>query len=241
MMRTAHLMLLILCLCVFVLPAPATPPTDWTWQNPLPQGNNLEAVWGRSADDAHAMGGQQTLMHWDGVNWSIAARPTSMPITDMWGLDTGVLFAVGWFGAVLRFDGNEWTEIPFPPSANLVAVLAFSETDVFVAERFPGRRIWHYDGVEWTEIGEVSDGMHDLGGSSPDDIYAVGFYGTMNHYDGADWTPITAFPEFDITSVWSNAADDVFALLQGALLYHYDGIDWTQVGAGKRLVNASDF
>ena len=29
----------------------AGPPTQWTWQNPLPQGNDLEAVWGRTSSD----------------------------------------------------------------------------------------------------------------------------------------------------------------------------------------------
>ncbi len=209
----------------------ALPPNDWSWQNPLPQGNDLEAVWGRAANDVYAIGGQQTLMHWNGADWSVAARPTSMPITDMWGLDSGVLFAVGWYGAVLRFDGGEWTEIPFPPGANLKAVVAFSETEVYVAETFSGTRIWRYDGATWTEIGTAPDGIHDMGGTGPDDIYVGGFYGTLTHWNGAVWTPVDVFPEIDVTSVWSNAVNDVFALLQGSQLYHFDGGDWSLVGS----------
>ena len=227
--RSRSVPLLILCICA--LPVFAEPPGDWVWQNPLPQGNSLEAVWGRSATEVYAIGGEQTLLRWDGEAWSAAARPISLPIFDLWGLDSGVLFAAGWGGTVLRYDGMAWTEIPTDFDDNLVAILAFSETDIFVAERFPGARIRHYDGVGWTEIGVAPDGIHDLGGSGPADIYAAGFYGMMIHYDGVEWTPVSGFPSLDITSVWSNADDDVFALQQGALLHHFDGLDWTQVGS----------
>jgi hypothetical protein len=229
---------LILFICAF--PAFSELPMDWTWQNPVPQGNTLEAVWGRSATEVYAIGSQQTLLRWDGVNWSPAQDPPSPPISDLWGLDTGVIFAAGYFGTVLRFDGVTWTEIPTDFSTDLIAILAFAENDIFVAERFPSAGIRHFDGIEWTQIGTAPDGIHDLGGSGPGDIYAVGFEGMMTHFDGAEWTPVTGFIETDITSVWSNAIDDVFALQQGALLHHFDGIGWTQVGSDATASWQSD-
>jgi hypothetical protein len=180
-------------------------------------------------------------MRWDGNAWSVAERPITFPIYDLWGLDNGVIFAAGYGGTVIRFDGVEWTEVPNTLfNDNLVAIIAFAENDIFVAEGFPGNRIRHYDGFEWTLIGTAPDGIHDLGGSGPDDVYAVGFYGMMTHYDGSVWTPVPGFPEFDITSVWSNASDDVFALLQGSQLYHFDGLGWTQVGSDSSAAFQSD-
>ena len=206
-------------------------PTEWTWQNPTPQGNDLDAVWGVSADEVYAIGGQQTVLRWDGSQWSVSSRPQSMPLSDLWGLDSGELWAVGWFGAVERFQGGTWSSVPFTPGANLVAVIAFADDDVVVAERFPGRRLWRYDGAQWTQIGTAPDGIHDLGGTSSSDLWVVGFEGMMSHYDGAIWTPVTGFPFMDITSVWALAPDDVFALLQGAQLHHFNGEDWNLVGA----------
>lgn len=66
MSRQVRCLLSGLILFLFSLSATAEPPTEWVWQNPLPQGNTLEAVWGRSATDVYAIGGQQTLMRWDG-------------------------------------------------------------------------------------------------------------------------------------------------------------------------------
>lgn len=221
-----------------VLAQPAA--ADWYWQNPLPQGGDLTAVWGRSANEVYAIGGQQTLLRWDGVSWTGDYRPVSWPIYDLWGLDTGVLFAVGYGGTVLRYDGVAWATVPTDFNDSLTAILAFSETDIYVAERFPGRTIRHYDGATWTAIGEAPDGIHDLGGTGPTDIYAVGFEGMMTHYDGATWTPVPGFSSVDIASVWSFAPDDVFALQFGSQLYHFDGLDWTLVGTDTSGAYESD-
>ena len=53
-------------LLFFALPAFSQPIlANWYWQNPLPQGNDLRGVWGASASDVYAIGGDQTLLHWD--------------------------------------------------------------------------------------------------------------------------------------------------------------------------------
>ena len=95
----------------WAVPAASAPPSEWTWQNPLPQGNNLEAVWGRSPTEVYAIGGQTTLMHWDGGAWSVAERPSSLPVYDLWGLDSGDIFAAGYDGTVVHFDGVSWAPL----------------------------------------------------------------------------------------------------------------------------------
>jgi hypothetical protein len=39
---------------------------DWTWQNPVPQGNHLRGVWGSSGSDVFAVGDDGTILHYDG-------------------------------------------------------------------------------------------------------------------------------------------------------------------------------
>ncbi len=232
---------LALFLLFFAFPVSAqVEAADWYWQNPLPQGNDLQAVWGRSASEVYAIGGDQTLMRWDGIEWTGDYRSSSYPIYDLWGLDNGVLLAAGYGGTVLRYDGVDWNPIPTDFDDWLISIIAFSESDIYVAESFPGNRIRHYDGVEWTLIGTAPTGIHQLGGSGPNDIYAVGFEGMMTHYDGATWTPVLGFSSIDITSVWSIAVDDVLALQQGSQLYHFDGIDWTLVGSDTTASYFSD-
>lgn len=42
----------------------------FTWENPLPQGSHLSAVWGPSPDDVWAGGVAGMLMHWNGTQWT---------------------------------------------------------------------------------------------------------------------------------------------------------------------------
>jgi hypothetical protein len=58
-------------LALFVQPAYAQEP-DWTWQNPLPQGNPLWGVWGSSGSDVFAVGDWGTVLHYDGIVREIA-------------------------------------------------------------------------------------------------------------------------------------------------------------------------
>ncbi len=39
---------------------------EWEWQNPLPQGNDLNGVWGSSGSDVFAVGKSGTILHYDG-------------------------------------------------------------------------------------------------------------------------------------------------------------------------------
>jgi hypothetical protein len=42
----------------------------FAWENPLPHGADLSAVWGPAPDDVWAGGAAGMLMHWDGTGWT---------------------------------------------------------------------------------------------------------------------------------------------------------------------------
>ncbi|HEX9399600.1 MAG TPA: hypothetical protein VF912_05775 [Anaeromyxobacter sp.] len=76
----------------------------WCWENPLSQGNPLEAVWARSATDAWAVGTGGTALHWDGSAWSkVTSGTTVYELRGIWGTSATDLRAVGDFGMVLRY------------------------------------------------------------------------------------------------------------------------------------------
>ena len=64
----------IICVWFFMMAMAYTFPiigsaADWTWQNPLPQGNTLLDVWGNTGSDVFAVGGGGTILHYDGSAW----------------------------------------------------------------------------------------------------------------------------------------------------------------------------
>ena len=78
----------------------------------------------------------------------------------------------------------------------LDAVWASSDSDVWAASATNGEfqgifpTILHFDGAAWTESSDLDTmGIHDLDGSSANDIWAVGASGKRVHFDGTAWTP----------------------------------------------------
>jgi hypothetical protein len=75
----------------------------------------------------------------------------------------------------------------------------------------------------------------DVWGSGPDDIYAVGFNGTILHFDGAAWSEMDSVSEADLSGVWGyvirdNAGavqkTDVFAVGTNGTILRYNGLIW---------------
>ncbi|MFT3843247.1 MAG: hypothetical protein QM723_40055 [Myxococcaceae bacterium] len=48
------------------------------WENPLPQGNDVSAIWGSAGDDVWMGAQANMLMHWDGTAWSSFQVPPAL-------------------------------------------------------------------------------------------------------------------------------------------------------------------
>jgi hypothetical protein len=134
-------------------------------------------------------------------------------LEDIWGLAGGPLWAAGNcqpgasfipFGHLVRHDEYGWQQLIGLEDTQGVgewrsfsAVWASSATDVWVASNnafnaepgdSPPTTI-HFDGTAWTASTDLATMfINDLGGSGPNDIWAVGDGGKRLHYDGVAWT-----------------------------------------------------
>src|SRR4029079_8267397 len=64
----------------------------WCWQNPLPQGNTLNAVWAASAKEVWAVGDYATVLRFDGARWGGAALGPNTSFTAITGDGKGRLW-----------------------------------------------------------------------------------------------------------------------------------------------------
>ena len=56
---------------------------------------SLSSVWGSSSDDVFAVGGNGTILHYDGNSWSQMESGTNRHLTDVWGFGANDVYAVG--------------------------------------------------------------------------------------------------------------------------------------------------
>jgi hypothetical protein len=206
----------------------------------------FESVWGSSATDVFAVGGAfnnefdlSLIFHFDGSSWQrMPVTGDVLPtLTDVWGTSATDVWAVGLDqvpnprrGVVLHFDGTAWTPVFQHDGLVLNAVWASSGTNVFTAgfqaDELPsgGFRvagaIWRYDGTGWTSMPLPSASvLHEIWGTSPTDVFAVGEDGVVLHYDGTAWTAVTPTRR-GLLGVWGSSPGDAFAVGVGGTILH---------------------
>lgn len=74
--------------------------------------------------------------------------------------------------------------------------------------------------------------LHDIWGSSGQDVFAVGEYGTIRHFDGSTWQTMWVPTERHLYAVWGSGGDDVFVAGEKGTILHYDGVSWTIMNSG---------
>ena len=231
---------------------------EWAWQNPLPQGNDLNAVWGSSATDVFAVGNKGTILHYDGKAWALKDSGVTDNLYAVWGTSASDVFAVGGdiHGVILHYDGTAWSimedrsDISEPRS-----IWGSSSDDIYVVgggvlEDF----ILHYDGKSWQRLYPaqlIRLRLYDVWGSSASDVFVVGANIQILHYNGINWSeidtgidPQNLWPGIIFTGVWGNSASEVFIVGYenngpGRGFGYYDGTRWFPLAIKSALTVSS--
>lgn len=158
----------------------------------------LVSVWGRSSRDVYAVGGNATVLHWDGEGW---ARVPTGASGDLWWVngreDGGPIYFGGTNGMILRYDGGAFERMDTPGTGTVFGVWVAADDDVWAVGGFGAAAgfAWHYDGSAWTavDLPDIGDrGLFKVWGTSPDDVWLVGAMGAMYHWDGSTMSAVDA-------------------------------------------------
>jgi hypothetical protein len=200
----------------------AREPTSWF----------LEGVWGSSDDDVWVagnpsgtldsrIGGGPSLLHFDGISWSIVDGGGVNGLAAVWGSARDDVWAVG--EGIAHWDGTRWSKVldgltydDFP------SISGSGPNDVWVT--LGSHNGVHWDGNQWTSV-DVP-GFH-VWSAGPNDVWAVGE--GVSHFDGVRWSTDLTFGYLE--AVWGSGPSDVWASGSGATI-HWDGVRWSKaVGA----------
>ncbi|MGC4121752.1 MAG: carboxypeptidase regulatory-like domain-containing protein [Myxococcales bacterium] len=148
----------------------------------------LQAVWGTGPDDVWAAGDLGTLIHWNGVVWTVVPSPTTNRLHNLWGAAADDVWAVGDGGTLLHWDGSTWASSPSGTTEGFWAVWGSSTDDVWAV----GGAVRHWDGTAWSNVptpeAALQYGVAAIWGSSSNDVWAVGSVGTRIRWDGCRWS-----------------------------------------------------
>ncbi|MCS6914238.1 MAG: hypothetical protein RMK29_08495 [Myxococcales bacterium] len=220
----------------------------------------LRALWGASPEHLWVAGEEGFVRVRTGGRWyTPAGARTDRDLYGLSGYAPRSLWAVGEEGTILHFVDGEarlesiaqpvtltavWVAGPSsgvrgePPEVWAVgAPTGFATGVLFRRERSR----WQEHPVAELEALHVPTAMH---GSSAEDVWVVGHYGTiLRWHRGQEQVHGARSTTLVIRSLWGSGPQDVWAVgeheglpdLRGALL-RYDGSGWHEAGAGRPLV-----
>lgn len=230
-------------------PEKPIPPEPAAWQVVL-DGTKLDravlSIWGAGASDVFAVGGplgngQETLsLHYDGASWT-ELHPGGTE-TYWWvnGSGPNDVWMVGEKGRITHWDGKSFTEHVSGTTATLWGVWAASPMDAWIVGgtpeggmNQPNDIVLHWNGASWSNVvlPMVSGtSFYKIWGTSSDDLYVVGEFGTIWHKKGPDWMlesnpPLASGTLFTVSGASST---DVYAVGNFDVL-HSDGGTWQKV------------
>ncbi len=87
------------------------------------------------------------------------------------------------------------------------------------------------NGTDWVNMqsGVEFDLLGVWGPASTQEVYAVGYKGTILRYFNNAWSSVNTGTTEDLYAVWGSSANDIFAVGKNGTILHYDGSSWNQM------------
>src|SRR5215813_7085619 len=76
--------------------------------------------------------------------------PQGNPLRRVWGSGASDVWAVGWYGIILHWDGSAWTGVSSGTTNGLLGIWGSGASDVWAVG--DGGTILHWNGSHWTSV-----------------------------------------------------------------------------------------
>ncbi|HWP82371.1 MAG TPA: hypothetical protein VNN76_06930, partial [Bacteroidota bacterium] len=110
-------------------------------------------------------------------------------------------------GIMWRYDGTRWSIVNQGfRDISLNSITGFGPSNIYAAgSKGSDALILHFNGTSWTQTILPGYGLFAIRGSSPSNIWAGGWGGTVFRFDGAQWIRVSAderlnFKDFAVTN-----------------------------------------
>ena len=166
----------------------SSPSSSWYYiylYNKLKQ--SMYGIWGASTSKIWAVGDKGTIFHCKNScttsgssaqnYWNTQTSGTTSNLRDVFGFSATDVFAVGYDGTIIRYNGTKWNKMTTNTATYFHAVWGSSPTNVFAVGHpifKPSDSIFRYDGTKWYRISPPKTSYcNDVWGSSATDVFVV--------------------------------------------------------------------
>lgn len=168
-----------------------------------------------------------------GSGWTAMTSNTSKDLDAVWVVARGDAYAAGDSGTLLHYDGEHWSPVattpPLDPQQKILSLVGLDATTLFALAE--SNHLYRITGTTASleTLPSGIDTLVALGGTPPDQLYAVGASGTVLHFDGTAWQQLDAsmFGTTNILSAVSAQAGHAIMVAPGGVIDQLDGT-WAQ-------------
>ncbi len=164
--------------------------------------------------------------------WTVMNSGTTQPLYGVWGTSSYNVYAVGYNGTILRYNGSVWSTVTSGIYEDLLGIWGTSAKDIFVVGGYG--TILHFNGTAWSTMSSIAtvESYFDAWGTSPNNVYVSGGGGIILHYDGSAWSTMSSPTTSSLRSIWGSSNNDIYAVGDSGTVVHFNGSTWSLVTTG---------
>lgn len=195
------------------------------WENPIPQGNYINAVWAASSTSVWAVGARGLILHWDGSAWQRVDSNATYDLTGIWGLNDNDFYITNTKPSSQMMI-HMINQVPHEVNVGVgyaKDVWGRAPNDIWVVGHNAG--IAHWDGSSWQNLSQTqhtSESLLKVEGVG-DQVWFSAANGTLLRYANGNFTKISTKTTATIYDIWGESAQDIWMAASGGAILHWDG------------------
>jgi hypothetical protein len=160
-------------------------------------------------------------------------------LTGLWRSPQNHLYATELYGRIhvcrdmaTMGTASTWNTVDFKDTV-MQGVWGYADDCVFVwcmVKTQPQVLFWN--GSKWAQLPPPPGKIIWMHGSSPENVYAVGYRGLLARWDGGAWTKIPLPTQENFTGVFVAGSDEMYAVGYGEALWEGSASGWGKVADG---------
>ena len=204
--------------------------TSYSHDGPKSPTDRLVGIYsGDRGGEVWAIGEAGFYLRYKGVDWKLLSG--AMPGTLAWidGSSVKDVWSVG--AAINQWDSlsMSWKPVSAPTAVELQRVLMVSASAPWVVDT--SGRAFRRVGTVWEPMLPEKTG-NSISSTGPNNVWAGGAFGTLQHWDGDAWTSTSSGAVQTLQAIWGIAKDDIWVGGENGILLHWDGVAWTRFPSG---------
>lgn len=222
-----------------IAPACVLCTTDrWCWENPRPQGNDLQGLWARAPDDVWAVGASGVVLRWNGSFWSVVPSGTAEWLYGVWARAANDVTIAGGGGTILRWNGSVMRSEASGTSRTLFSAHGGSSSSAVAVGA--GGTVLRRSGSPGSWTTESSGTSRDLWAAWDFDgiAWAAGDEGTLLRRSGGPWAPVPSGVTGRLQGLWASASDDLWAVGWSSTVLRWNGSEVSALSGAASSASA---